>query len=127
MKYLPTWLKTVFFLSFYPLVIALFYCLGGASCGHRDLMDALFSKEPATGRAGFMEALGDCLVIGLCAPTVWIALILCVIIHLYTYTVIERGLTEKREVDISGAAQVVITAMLIVSGISFFATTVIFG
>lgn len=51
MKYLPTWLKKVFFLSFYPLVIALFYCLGGASSGHRGLMDALFSKAPATGWA----------------------------------------------------------------------------
>ena len=127
MKYLPTWLKKVFFLSFYPLVIALFYCLGGASSGHRDLMDALFSKEPATGWAGFTEALGDCIFIGICVPTVLIALILCVIIHLYTYAMMLLGCTEKREVDISGAAQVVITAMLIVSGISFFATTVIFG
>jgi hypothetical protein len=61
MKYLPTWLKTVFFLSFYPLAIALFYCLEGALSGHKDLVDVLFNKEPATGMAGFKEALDDCI------------------------------------------------------------------
>jgi hypothetical protein len=38
----------------------------------------------------------------------------------------ERGWTEKREVDISDGAKVAITATLIVSAISFLATGVIF-
>ena len=127
MKYLPTWLKAVFFLSFYPLVIVLHYCIEGAVSGHKDLLDVLFDTAPATGWAGFKESLGDCIFVIVCIPTMLIPVIMCVIIHLYTYVKIAHGCSWHRDVDISNGARNTMIAMLIISACCFLGTFLIFS
>ena len=125
MKYLPTWLKTVFYLSFYPLVLCMYYCIQGALYGHKDLIDVIFKQAPATGWAGFKESLEVFVFVVICIPTLLIAVILCVIIHLYTYVQIGNGCSCKCEVETSKGARRTITALLIISAVCFFGTLVI--
>lgn len=102
MKYIPVWLKVLFALSFYPLIVGMLYPL--------DHINGLINKLLCE------------LLFTLIVPTFLIPVSVCFVIQILTLELAIKGSVKKTRMELSKALMITYIALFAVSALLFIIT-----